>query len=676
LAESRSISRHSVTAVRLVIALGLGWGALSVATELHGRELVGLALGGLLAVASLRSPTAGGTGRELLGWSAQAACAGLLVLIARTPSLAALPVVLAWLGLLSWRRARGTAGALLATGVGVAQSLLLVELAGSAGEALESAAKVGLALTVVLALTATMLVEAAANDASRRRLPSAASDRLRPGARDRARRRAVSAAGLAALVLVLALALREAADRVVSGLVVVDLAPDTSVDPLDADPEASARRRRTSRRFPDSVEYGGALGELGQDVVLEVRANRRLGAPGRIAPELLFGALRLDRFGSGGVVLDAVPRPLADGDDGAADGWVSFPPERPWSVEFAVRSVALTVGDSDRAPLFHPGNLVSVDLEAVEWHPRGVVTTQVRPGKLVEYRVRVAEVPDVNGALSSGRAGDPGGHALELPAPSPELDHLRALATEVVGDAPDAAGAVRRVLAYFAEGYRYSFLGSELKGLEGLVDFVERREGFCSAYASTAALLLRLSGVPARVVTGYRLDEYDAERSLYVGRDDDAHAWIEVHFEQVGWVPFDPTPAAARSAAAAATANEGAIDPWLPAGATAAVVLLLHGIGRRLRRRSGTAAESGAGAAVGGWFRDVLGVLARTGYPRPRGRTPREFASDLRGAEHPEADAIGDAVELYYRERYAGLPASERERAGIGSLVRRLRARR
>src|SRR5581483_6075319 len=59
--------------------------------------------------------------------------------------------------------------------------------------------------------------------------------------------------------------------------------------------------------------------------------------------------------------------------------------------------------------------------------------------------------------------------------------------------------------------------------------------------AGAAPLLLRLAGVPTRVVAGFATGESDGAGHYRV-RDLDAHAWIEVYFPGYGWIPFNPTP--------------------------------------------------------------------------------------------------------------------------------------
>jgi len=74
------------------------------------------------------------------------------------------------------------------------------------------------------------------------------------------------------------------------------------------------------------------------------------------------------------------------------------------------------------------------------------------------------------------------------------------------------------------------------------------REGYCMHFASAAALLLRELGVPARYVSGYvvRKGEFRQKGDSYVAsvKDSNAHAWVEIYLEQIGWVPIDVTPGA------------------------------------------------------------------------------------------------------------------------------------
>jgi transglutaminase-like putative cysteine protease len=77
--------------------------------------------------------------------------------------------------------------------------------------------------------------------------------------------------------------------------------------------------------------------------------------------------------------------------------------------------------------------------------------------------------------------------------------------------------------------------------------FVDKR-GYCQQFSGVMALMLRMGGVPARVVSGFSPGTYNSDRKDYVIRDTDAHSWVEAYFPGYGWYTFDPTPAASPAA--------------------------------------------------------------------------------------------------------------------------------
>ncbi len=59
------------------------------------------------------------------------------------------------------------------------------------------------------------------------------------------------------------------------------------------------------------------------------------------------------------------------------------------------------------------------------------------------------------------------------------------------------------------------------------------------------AVMLRTLRIPARVVNGFRSNEFNDVTGNYVVRAKDAHSWVEAYFPGYGWVTFDPTPGGA-----------------------------------------------------------------------------------------------------------------------------------
>ncbi|WP_336337494.1 transglutaminase TgpA family protein [Haloarcula brevis] len=65
--------------------------------------------------------------------------------------------------------------------------------------------------------------------------------------------------------------------------------------------------------------------------------------------------------------------------------------------------------------------------------------------------------------------------------------------------------------------------------------------GYCEYFATSMVVMLRSQDIPARYVVGYSTGERTGQ-NRYTVRGMNAHAWVEVYFEGVGWVRFDPTP--------------------------------------------------------------------------------------------------------------------------------------
>jgi len=105
---------------------------------------------------------------------------------------------------------------------------------------------------------------------------------------------------------------------------------------------------------------------------------------------------------------------------------------------------------------------------------------------------------------------------------------------------------VQRVMSYLspANGFNYDEY-PPLTQYPLLTFLFQNKLGYCQQFAGAMALLLRMGGIPARVSTGFTTGVYDQANKEWFITDVDAHAWVEAWFPHYGWVPFDPTPAAA-----------------------------------------------------------------------------------------------------------------------------------
>jgi hypothetical protein len=102
-----------------------------------------------------------------------------------------------------------------------------------------------------------------------------------------------------------------------------------------------------------------------------------------------------------------------------------------------------------------------------------------------------------------------------------------------------------RAIERYLGGPGFSYTESPPPSSLPLASFLlDTKQGYCQQFSGAMALLLRLGGVPARVATGFSPGTRDRKTGEWVVRDVDAHSWVEVWFDGIGWVTFDPTPAA------------------------------------------------------------------------------------------------------------------------------------
>ncbi len=119
---------------------------------------------------------------------------------------------------------------------------------------------------------------------------------------------------------------------------------------------------------------------------------------------------------------------------------------------------------------------------------------------------------------------------------------VRELAGQVAGLSREAAEIAGRIETHLRTKYSYS-LEANIGGRDPLLEFLfQAKAGHCEYFASAMAVMLRLNGVPSRVVTGFYAALPEPVGPWYVIRSANAHSWVEAWIEGRGWVSYDPTP--------------------------------------------------------------------------------------------------------------------------------------
>ncbi len=344
------------------------------------------------------------------------------------------------------------------------------------------------------------------------------------------------------------------------------------------------------------------------------------------------------------------------------------------------------------------------------WEP-AALTVQSRDASTAGqlYRVESATVLPTREQLASAGRPDPQRLSQELDLPRDGVpESLVAVANEVTaGLTTDYARAVA-LQDHFRRGtFDYSEQAPVRGGYDGsgpelIARFLDEKAGYCIHFSSAMALLARVVGIPSRVAVGYTYgDRTDGERDgrrIWEVTGRDAHAWPELYFESVGWVPFEPTPGrgSVPEYAAPVAAEPGAddvapeaapspgqaVDPrelrdealGLSAGAAAerdswngigaitllALVLLAPALARAAVRRSRLLRlRAGRGSARDAW-REVQDAALDLRLPVPSADTPRAFAgrlAEIEGLGGPECAALARIRSAFERESF-GRPES------------------
>ncbi len=289
-----------------------------------------------------------------------------------------------------------------------------------------------------------------------------------------------------------------------------------------------------------------------------------------------------------------------------------------------------------------------------------------------------------------------------LRLPSKVDPRVESLAAKLAGEAAEPDQRLRHTVEYLRTNYSYTLKPGKFKTGDAMAEFLfDKRQGYCEYFATSAAVLLRLQGVPTRYITGYSVQSGNRKGDHYVVREKDGHAWIEAYIEGQGWIEADPTPTAEYEAMVAGERDGFLDDAWESLQVTAQSLMRSFQAGdwRGMLRVLWAVVWRvlGTGAAVFGivrlwrWWRGrnrvVLGSAKRAGgvriaepldpslaallaaidrrwmnagFPRPPSRAPLEHALTLR-----EDEVTRQAIERIYRACFGSAPLSAQEVADL-----------
>ena len=271
----------------------------------------------------------------------------------------------------------------------------------------------------------------------------------------------------------------------------------------------------------------------------------------------------------------------------------------------------------------------------------------------------------------------------------------------------------RHLEKFFIDNFQYELGAPALDRLNPIEDFIfNDRRGHCERYASAMGLLLRMRGIPSRVMLGYVPGRPNWLTGWINIRASDAHAWTEAWFPEHGWVKFDATPrssidltisplrelidaldvvwyvnivnldsTAQRTmfttgwGGLASIAGWARANVWLLMGIVFVFLLAFAGRSRRNawgknrdrqdpRRRTRILAEH--------YYGRLLKLLAKRGIDREPSETPLEFLESLRQRQLPAFNDAAYITGLFCSTRYGETTLSSQDEADLESALERV----
>lgn len=119
---------------------------------------------------------------------------------------------------------------------------------------------------------------------------------------------------------------------------------------------------------------------------------------------------------------------------------------------------------------------------------------------------------------------------------------IKKLAEKVTENKYTYYSKVKAIESYLKNNYLYSLKPGIAEDGNQLHHFLfKSKKGYCSYFAFAMALMCRSLGIPARVAVGFFVNPRMEVLNFYEIRANQAHAWVEVYFGDLGWIEFDPT---------------------------------------------------------------------------------------------------------------------------------------
>ena len=284
-----------------------------------------------------------------------------------------------------------------------------------------------------------------------------------------------------------------------------------------------------SVRLSTSIDIARDLADRSSDPVLTYRTSAAEPEPLRVG---LLDTYRRGRWQS---TSEATYVPL----DGRLPGSSALP-----DVKRTTERIEVTSNSIGLPQVAMPANALGAPFPAGSWRVTGggvVELTQPVSEYTVEYTLLAPEAAQF-GTTPAGTAPNPE----DLFVDPRSEDRVKALLAQVTPAGATPLETARAIQDYLrGPDFTYSEdladdTGSGAAAEEPLVRFLDTKRGYCVQFSSAMIMLAREAGIPARMAVGFLPGALDGDERVV--RVNDAHAWPELYFPDLGWMRFEPTP--------------------------------------------------------------------------------------------------------------------------------------
>ncbi len=101
--------------------------------------------------------------------------------------------------------------------------------------------------------------------------------------------------------------------------------------------------------------------------------------------------------------------------------------------------------------------------------------------------------------------------------------YIKEIANKIQGNSKEEI--LQNIYEYLQKNIKYAVIPNC-----GAKKALKNRKGKCAEYSAAMIAICRAKNIPARLVSGYIAREYNQK-----------HGWVEVYFDEYGWVTYDPT---------------------------------------------------------------------------------------------------------------------------------------